>query len=241
MEIRRRQHQDFLELFFEGRLDGYWAQHLATTVGEIMREGAHSVRLNLAGTSYISSAGIGSLVQIYKQFTAVDGSFGIVEPSRQVKQVLEMVGLSEMLGFGRAAPQAAEPVEKIERKEAGGAVFEIQQIDRAAELRCRLMGHPERLAADGFSEDQCHSVFLTERHLALGLGAFGDSFANCRGRFGEFLAVGGAVAAQPTDGSNFPDYMLASGTFVPHLSALYGLCCEGDFSGFVALRKHLRQ
>ena len=67
MEIRRRQHQEFLELFFEGRLDGYWAQHLVTAAGEIMREGAHSVRLNLAGTSYISSAGIGSLVQIHKQ------------------------------------------------------------------------------------------------------------------------------------------------------------------------------
>lgn len=233
MEIRRQQHQDFLELFFEGRLDGYWAQHLASSVGEVMREGAHAVRLNLAGTSYISSAGIGSLVQIYKQFTAVDGSFAIVEPSRQVRQVLEMVGLAEMLQSGKAPANPGASLETIERKEIGGAIFEIQQIDPAAQLQCKLIGQPERLAGPGFSEEHCHRLSVTEKHLALGLGAFGDSFANCRERFGEFLAVGGAAASQPTDGSNFPDYMLASGTFVPHLSTLYGLCCEGDFAGFM--------
>jgi len=233
MEIRRQQHQGFLELFFEGRLDGYWAQHLVTTVGEVMREGAHSVRVNLSGASYISSAGIGSLVQIHKQFTAIGGSFSVVEPSRQVKQVLEMVGLSEMLASGRAMTSPPRPVETIQRKETGGAVFEIQQIDGSAELTCRLIGQPGRLAAAGYSEDDCSSLALSEKHLALGLGAFGDSFASCRDRFGEFLAAGGAAAAQPTDGSNFPDYMLASGSFVPNLATLYGLCCEGDFSGFV--------
>ena len=143
MEIRRQQHQNFLELFFEGRLDGYWAQHLATNVGEIMREGAHAVRLNLAGTSYISSAGIGSLVQIYKEFTAVDGSFAIVEPSRQVQQVLEMVGLAEMLQSGKAPAHPGTSLETIERKEIGGAIFEIQQINPAAQLQCRLIGQPE--------------------------------------------------------------------------------------------------
>jgi len=69
--------------------------------------------------------------------------------------------------------------------------------------------------------------------MALGLGAFGETFANCQGRFGEFLAVAGAVACQPTDGANYPDHMLSSGAFVPQLSALYGLCCDGDFQNLV--------
>ena len=77
MEIIRKQHDGFLELFFEGRLDGYWAQHLSEAAGEVMREGTHSVRMNLSKTSYISSAGIGVLVEIYKQFQAVQGSFHV--------------------------------------------------------------------------------------------------------------------------------------------------------------------
>ena len=64
----------------------------------------------------------------------------------------------------------------------------------------------------------------------MGLGAFGDTFAACQERFGEFLGIAGAVACQPADGTNFPDYMMSSGTLVPSLSLLYGLCCEGGFS-----------
>src|SRR5947199_1226863 len=97
MEIARNQHPDHLELVIEGRLDGYWAQHLSSSVGEVMRGGSHAVRLNLSKTSYISSAGIGALVEIYKQFEAVNGSFAVTEPSPQVNRVLEMVGLAAML------------------------------------------------------------------------------------------------------------------------------------------------
>ena len=97
MEISRTQQDGYLELSFEGRLDAYWAQHLSAAVGEVMREGTHAVRLNLAKTSYISSAGIGELVSLYKQFTAVQGSFGVIHPSPMVRQVLAMVGLTSLL------------------------------------------------------------------------------------------------------------------------------------------------
>lgn len=45
----------------------------------------------------------------------------------------------------------------------------------------------------------------------LGLGAFGDDFEHCSDRFGEFLAISGTGAFQPTDGTNFPDYLIARG------------------------------
>src|SRR5262245_28366459 len=125
MEILRRQHESHLELIFEGRLDGYWAQHLEASAGEVMREGVHAVQLNLSKASYISSAGIGALVAIYKQFLAVNGSFVITEPSRQVKQILEMVGLGEM--FTGTPPSIAKDAAEaqVKRAEAGGAVLEI--------------------------------------------------------------------------------------------------------------------
>jgi hypothetical protein len=91
------------------------------------------------------------------------------------------------------------------------------------ELTCQLLGHPERLAPAGFGPADCHSLPLAESRMALGLGAFGDDFEHCSDRFGEFLAISGAGAFQPTDGTNFPDYMVGSGNFVPRLSASYGL------------------
>ncbi|HWD00664.1 MAG TPA: STAS domain-containing protein [Candidatus Sulfopaludibacter sp.] len=230
MEIQRHQRPDHLELSIEGRLDGYWAQHLSTSVADVMREGTHAVRLNLSRTSYISSAGVGVLVEMYKNFSAINGSFRVIEPSRQVLQILEMVGLAGML-FGTAAAPAV-PI-AVRRKEAGGVIYEIHDQAPGSQLSCRLMGDPGRLASADFAAADCRVLPLSESRLALGLGAFGDDFDHCRDRFGEFLALSGAGAFQPTDGTNFPDYMVGSGNFVPRLSTLYGLCCDGPFSHLV--------
>ena len=98
MEIHRKQRDGFLELQFEGRLDGYWSQHLAAAVGDVMREGTHHVRMNLSKTAYISSAGIGVLVEMYKLFQAVNGTFAVTEPSKQVRQSWWMRGCCESPG-----------------------------------------------------------------------------------------------------------------------------------------------
>jgi anti-anti-sigma factor len=213
-------------------LDGYWAQHLATSVGEVMREGTHAVRLNLSKLSYISSAGIGTLVELHQSFQAVNGSFAVIEPSRSVLRVLEMVGLAAVLTNG-AAPAKSAPSREVERREAGGAIFEIHDYQAGASMRCSLAGRPELLAGAGFAAEDCRTIAVKEGRVALGLGAFGDHWEAGRGRFGEFLAVAGGAASQPTDGTNYPDYMLSSGGFVPQLSVLYGLCCDGGFARLV--------
>jgi anti-anti-sigma factor len=220
MEILRFQRDGYLEMLFDGRLDGYWAQHLAESASQVMREGTHALRLNLSKTTYISSAGIGTLVQLYKDFAAVNGSFGIVEPSASVKKILEMVGLSQMLLCGAPAAAAA-PV-------APGS--EVYDCVAGGPLTCRLSGDPRRLKNTAFTEAESASIALGETSMALGLGALGEGFSNCRDRFGEFLAIAGAAAYQPTDGTNIPDYMVSTGSFVPQVTALYSLCCQGSFS-----------
>ncbi len=82
----------------------------------------------------------------------------------------------------------------------------------------------------GFTEQDCRAELFPESSIALGLGAFGGGFEESKGRFGEFLAVAGAAAYQPSDGSNVPDYLLSEGTLVPELQVLYGLVCDGSFA-----------
>jgi hypothetical protein len=175
------------------------------------------------------------LVELYKNFQAVNGSFVVTEPSAFVQKVLQMVGLAAMLSGGTApsTPAAAAPARESERREAGGAIFEIHDCLPGATLDCRILGQPEQLAGAGFAAEDCHGLNVKENRLALGLGAFGEDFECCRDRFGEFLTVAGGAACQPTDGTNFPDYMLSSGDFVPRMSALYGLCCDGGFARLV--------
>ncbi len=229
MEIVRRPQAEGLELAIEGRLDGYWAQHLSSAIDDVLREGVHQVSLNLAAVSYISSAGIRVLLGTHQQFAALGGTMRVVEPSAAVRQVLELAGLAALLaGGGPPAEAAAETAPAGKRREIAGLEFDVYEGGGGG-LACQAIGSPGLIDGAAFTAQDCYRLTAGPNVLTLGVGAFGEGFDTCRERFGEFLGVAGGVACQPTDGTNYPDYMLSSGTLVPRLEALYALRCEGEF------------
>jgi hypothetical protein len=97
-----------------------------------------------------------------------------------------------------------------------------------------LVGEPERLGSSGYSEADCRSLKFACGTFGLGLGAFGEHFTDCTGRFGEFLAAGGCAITLPTNESHaLPDYVVEQGGLVPQIEALYALMGKGDFSTMV--------
>jgi len=228
MEIRKQRVGDILELEIEGRLDGYWADHLAQSFDDAIREGARNLKVNLSDVSYLSSAGIRVLVRAHKQLSAIQGSFSVSAPSEAARSILELTGLMDLLvpavtpGL-KTSPSGARIFEKENIR------FEVISLTPEARLSCQVIGDPAQLHGERFREEDCRSVAFSNSSFGLGLGAFGNSFADCAGRFGEFLAVGGAVTYLPADGTNVPDYMLAAGTFIPQIEVLYSILCEGNF------------
>jgi hypothetical protein len=70
--------------------------------------------------------------------------------------------------------------------------------------------------------------------FGLGLGGFGEGFADCESRFGEFLAAGGCAIALPTSEADaLPDYIVEQGGLVPRVETLYALVGKGDFPTMV--------
>ncbi len=230
LEITRVDKGGCPELLIAGRMDSYWSQHLAEAIDELMRDGIHRVRVNLSQTAYISSAGIGVLAHAFKQFSAVGGALSVVEPSPTVRKVLDMVGLGEMLCTTDAGMESAASSEPITHREVSGCSFDVYEYRPGARLRCRVTGRPDLLAAAAFREEDGESLRLPPDVFALGLGAFGDTYETCRDRFGEFLAVAGCAAGQPTEETGCADYMVCSGVFVPRMMTLYSLCCRGEFA-----------
>ena len=96
MEITRRTTGDWTDLVVEGRLDGYWAEHLDAGIAEAIREGGLRLRLDLEKVTFLSSAGIGVLVKFHKRLAAVKGSLVIARLSAPVKTVLEMTRLTAL-------------------------------------------------------------------------------------------------------------------------------------------------
>ncbi|MEQ1884087.1 MAG: STAS domain-containing protein [Bryobacteraceae bacterium] len=230
MEITTIQRPDGrVELALKGRLDGYWSDHLAKHLQEVIRLGARGVWLDLSDVGYISSMGLRVLVENYKTLAGIQGTFGVMNPSPQVTTVLRMTGLLDQL----TKPAAIAPVEEdtpAEILERGSTLYEVHAHPSAKGFRCTTIGEPGLLTSASYNAGSCRQVAFPASTLAVGLGAFGNSFEDSRPRFGEFLAAGGAAAYQPTDDSNVADYLLTHKDLIPEVQVLNALRCEGDFT-----------
>jgi len=246
MQITKQLRGETVELKVEGRLDGYWADHLAAAVDQEIRQGSHHIRLDLSQVAFLSSAGIGTLVRFYKDLKSIQGSFAVSKCSRNVLKVLQLSQLEDILVAKEPAQslltdkvrhssrvEAPAPIRKIERSEA---VYELYPLAPESKLECRRLGDASLLESCGYSKEHCRTMQFSDSAFAIGLGALGEHFEECQGRFGEFIAAGGAVAYLPTDGTNVPDFLLAGGTTLPEVQVCYGIACHGtDPQPFSAL------
>jgi anti-anti-sigma factor len=229
VEITKQVLGEIVELTVQGRVDGYWADHLAAAVDQEIRQGSHNIRLDLSQVPFLSSAGIGTLVRLYKDLNAIHGTFAVSNCSRNVLKILQLSKLEDVLV---AKPSAATlsgqiPADAPTKFDLPEAVYEVYPLDPNARVDCRKLGDLGPLEYCGFHQEHCRPMQFSESTFAIGLGALGEDFEECKGRFGEFIAAAGSVAYLPTDGTNVPDFLLAAGDSTPEVQVCYGIACNG--------------
>lgn len=236
MEITQQVNGDVLDMRASGRVDGYWADHLDRALADVVGAGHHRVRLDCADISFMSSAGIAVLMKVRKELARIDGSFHVVNPSKPVAATLTLARLVDLL-VERPQPAAGAPAATaapaVQRREIEDVAFEIYELDARASIACRAIGDARLLATGGFTDAHVLGGQGAPPAFAIGVGAFGDSFDDCRPRFGELLSVAGATVYQPADGTNVPDYLLARGELASDVRLLYGVSGAGRFSHVV--------
>lgn len=224
MEITPQKTGDLLTVHLAGRLDASWSGSVQKALDAAIREGEHRIQLDMEKVDYLSSAGLGVLLTIYKELRSINGYFGISKASPFVQSALKLAGLSSLIG---QAAKAAAAESETRAMTSPRAAYEIYRLDGRG-MTVTAQGDPAALQK-GAATDQPVLRFDVSTH-ALGVGALGSSYADCAPRFGEFLAVAGMAAFQPADGSTRPDFMLSKADFVPEGSLLLGLVARGDFS-----------
>jgi anti-anti-sigma factor len=232
LNIVQEEHKDFILLKIEGRIDGYWSKHLDEYLDNMLRTGSYNIALDLSGVYYMSSLGIRILVKYVKLFRQVSGGFGILNASKSVVDLLEMVGLNAVLKW---RPSAAIPVVEDSSRtiESNGYVYNVSPLNGNSPMECSLIGDPGKIRGPGYSNEDSKSISFGRNHYGIGLGAIGLNFEDCQSRFGEFVALGDAVVYSPAGKSNSPDYMLKTGTLIPGIELLYGITFEGNFDKVV--------
>jgi anti-anti-sigma factor len=227
LEIVKERSGGFLHLRLSGRLDHHWSQPLDDALEEVLREGARHLRLDLSGVSYLSSAGAGVLLKGYRDAAALQGSFQISEASDRVRNALRLMALEDVF-FGPGGDITRRRTLSVPLPLGSErASYESRALDAGRSL-CYLAGDPARLSQAPYDDEHSVSVTIHKDLFALGVGALGSSYDECRGFFGEFIAAAGGAAFMPTDGTSTPDYMLSSGALVPEVQALYAVVFRGS-------------
>src|SRR5437016_183817 len=230
MEIISHVREGRHELQLKGRLDANWADHLGKAIESAIRAGQHHIDLDLAEVNYLSSAGIRVLLKYLRQLKAAHGALRVVRTTEPILSLLQLSGIAGLLEAGGEMPAPDKLQAGTRHWERNGAAFEAHDQTDERGLDGRLHGRPENFASGQLSVSECRRVRFDSQLIGLGLGAFGHDPADCGSRFGEFLAVGGAAVAQPTDGSSVPDFQVTEGQLVPEVNVLYGLTATGGFS-----------
>ncbi len=228
MEITRAWEDDRLIVTLVGRLDSYWADHLATELETSLRDGAWRIVLEFSQVAFMSSAGISVLLRYYKATKALDGYLRVLNPVKAVKSVFDLSGLTPLLLAGDHVAVTAPAVEgRIEQHD--GMRIEVFELSSTG-LACSIVAGAMLPAHGGHRAEDAVRVQFGEAAAGLGLGALGRDVEELRGQFGEFVAMAGHIVHLPTDGTQQPDYLAARGSYIPDLGVLYGLACSGAMS-----------
>ncbi len=232
MEFAAKRTGQGIVLSLKGRLDASSSELLDREVDELVRSGGRLLSLDMGGVTYMSSAGIRSLVKTSKAFKKFGGSFGIINPSKAVHDLLRLTNL-EVLLCG-----LEHPAEKQDAHSAGGTwsrfdsgdaglSCEIRRYPSVPPFKCVLVGDPGRLQKMEFGEDSMYSKTFSDDEFCVGLGAFGLDFQDCLCRFGEFIAVAGAAACLPANDIKFPDFVSRKDNLRPEMKILYSIGFKG--------------
>lgn len=218
MRIEVQQQGRTARVTVDGRLDAAWTDTFSARMDELVRAGADTIVVDAARLGFLSSLGIRCLITLSQRMRAIGGSFRLADPSEPVRQVIDLARLGPMLLV--AAPHAGAASPSVAEFRGDGFTGERRVLDERASSRVESIdpSHAPHAWRGGAS-----TIFIGHAALA---SAAGDA----RGRFGECLAIAGALVVQPTD-SPEPDFMdQGSGTMPAWIHA--GLDVSGAMRHF---------
>ncbi len=213
-----------------GRFDGAGAALFDAAVLPLLAgtgSGAPAgVVLDFGGVSYLSSAGIRSVVRAGQAAGRAGAALVLASLTPFVAQVLDHSGLLGMLTVvasveeglrvacrragGDSSPQTAVAGGRrylVTKQAAGGAPLEAWGTPGGATLE---------------------SPSLSELGIALGVGGLGASRAEALPALGPFLSSGRVVALAPADGRGEPDYLVTARPAEATFHVAWGTGIAGD-------------
>jgi anti-anti-sigma factor len=97
LDIQEERSPGAVKFTLKGRVNAANANSLLYKLETAFNEGHTNILVNMFRIEYLSSVGIRVILKIYKKAAETGGTFKIERPSDNVKNVLGMVALKDML------------------------------------------------------------------------------------------------------------------------------------------------
>jgi anti-sigma B factor antagonist len=97
-----------VEVRVSGFLDAHTVASFEKTVGDLLERQHNKFIVNVAGLSYISSAGIGALMVLFQQLRRRDGEMVILQPSAKVYKILDLLGFTKIFQIKQDRDEAIQ-------------------------------------------------------------------------------------------------------------------------------------
>ena len=108
-EIQKTDLEDGItELTVRGFLDAHTFEQLENKIQELFDTGRYRLMIELSGLDYISSAGAGVFIGAIGTAQEHQGNIILLNPSSNVKEVFDILGLSQIFTFCESKEEAIQ-------------------------------------------------------------------------------------------------------------------------------------
>jgi len=98
MEISKYTHEsNIMVLEIKGEVDAYTAQDLDKTLEDLLSKGNLQIVLDVSKLTYISSAGIRTILHAHQEAVQLGGEVKLLGPTDQVRRIFEIAGVFEIM------------------------------------------------------------------------------------------------------------------------------------------------
>lgn len=190
----------------EGRLDAYGAAQIAKKLAEI--SAASVVVMAMEGLTYLSSAGIRTLIQLHKTLQARGGRLMLAGLQPYCQEVVRVAGLDKVFSIFETIEAAlAESGVAGESHEVSCGRMTIQQ-GSTVPGSVEVLGDVEDVLWARVTADQMVEKNFSAKAYSLGLGGLGSGVDEVLPIIGEMMTMGGTMVWLPTDGNDTPDFLV---------------------------------
>jgi anti-anti-sigma factor len=247
MEVNISRHGDSIVLDLDGRIDAYGVKELDSRLEELLA-GDEPICLifEMSGVSYISSAGIRSIIKTLKALHKRGGELVLAAVSSYCRNVLDTAGMAgslnmfadkkEAIAFLQNFEwerQALANWDKLEKAESPLGEFRFISGE-AKEAELNITGNLADIVHSRIRPHDLYSRSFSQTEYSIGIGALGSSPEDYMDIMGLMTTIGGTMAWLPTDGHDLADFLVPrNDTGSVLIRTPYNISIKGGFNEYI--------